>query len=255
MKEDRNILRDKLGNYAPETHRDLWPEIAAQIEPKSRKPVWIWWAAAAACLALLAAFWMWPLQNSQPQTPTVANQNPVPQPTIDTVPQKEIPTPFESAPKASVAETTPPEAPEKMEEVTPQQKPDRLRPKKAVAVTTPKTPAPQERQKQSQTKSPTFAHAEKTHTEPHTPSITTSTPTKVKPELIAGIEPVDTQTPSASVTPQKRKTQVVIVRKRRPSVVQKVVEKKKKGPFELNIGKINLIRISRKGITSGGITS
>lgn len=253
MDKERDILREKLRNYAPEPGRDLWSGIEAGIQKKKKRPVWIWMAAAAV-IALLMAVWLWPreavstLQMEAEKTVTPSEV------VIDSVEQN-MPL---NQPITTTEEPTPPS-----EETLTQDKQEEantepvLPPKRTNKKRVPKVPPlPKPKPKQNlvpKTLLASDSDSNKTSKDKPKPAQYASGQTdEPKPAIVklSQIRKIETQQGEQMKSTITKPTKVVIIRRAKPKKTQK-----KKRSFELNIGNTNLLRISRKSNTTEQTTS
>lgn len=233
MDKERDILRGKLGNYAPDTERDLWSGIEAGIKPRRKRPVWIWMAVAAV-LTLLIGIWLWP--KEQATLPNHADSPSIEVPTKDSS-QSPI---LQKAPTPTIAATPAEKSVEPIEEKKPAIP---KTPKKPT--TSPKTPNTPLQRKAPQRK---LIEKPKPRPVPAKPKIpvqfANDTQEPIKKQFLADISPieaVESQKVKGVVSEPTTTKKVVVIRRSKPKAA-----KPERRTYELNIGNTNLLRFSRK---------
>jgi hypothetical protein len=253
MDKEKDILRDKLSNFAQEPSRDLWPGIEAEIKPKTRKPLWLWMksplglAALAAALILLFALMLWPdnqakkpSQLVEEQLPTVENR--------DTAHAKPKALPLEQSlsgadkPQPATEESASGAEARKTDMSFDQ---NETRKKQVSNLSAPKST---QRPKAAQPVYPDKKDLNLTDVRPQvTPQRAIDQQTVIKPQkalFASDIKPVDEAKTMLAETRDLRPKKVIIIRRSKPKAEQASKS------YELNIGNFNLLRIKRKRSTT-----
>lgn len=242
MDKERDILRDKLSNFAQEPSRDLWPGIEAGIKPAKKRPLWLWATAIAACLALLVMLLLWPGEKVQ-KTPQVADQQPENIEQQDSISPAPKPMPLEQ-------NLTELETPDAENDNTAEGK-NSSEEKKVIEQknTVKKQLANKPKKKDTQFPKPVQKpNPEKEHIQNLVPQKTIAETAVERPKknvlFASEIKPMDGEEAALTNNNNLKPKKVVIIRRSKPKV------EKASRSYELNIGNTNLLRITRKRSTT-----